>query len=488
MSEPALARLIANQRARWAVGDRVLVETYVQQNPTLMTDNDALLDLIYNEVYLREQSGETPQRDEYIRRFPHLARPIGDQFDVHQAIQVAQVSTIDVRPPTVPGWELLEQIGQGGMARVHRARNAKLGTVAAVKLLRDEHRRNDEVRRRFVKEARAASILDHPHIIKVFEVGECVAGPYIVMELIEGISLQEVIRCRRGGWKSADVDAPSLAPPSPLQATEWLIPVAEAVEFAHEKGIIHRDLKPANIMIDGAGRPRVMDFGMAKILGQGGSSGQSSTQHGTILGTPSYMPPEQAGDTKTRVGPYSDVYSLGAVLYALLTGQPPYAERDFLRTLLKVRSPEPPLPVRSLRPEVHEMLARICHKCLNKRAEDRYGTARELAEALRCFVQPLGTTAATLPACLVLVATGERIPLDRPVTVIGRSDECDVVLKRPDVSRRHCRIACLAEQVIVEDLGSSQGTQINGVPVVRGAVKHGDRVEVAGEVFQVVVG
>ncbi len=488
MSEPAIARLLADQRECWARGNCVIVEAYVHQYPALLADAEGLLDLIYNEVYLREQKGETPGRDEYIRRFPHLARPINDQFDVHQAIQVEQVSTIDVRPPVVPGWELLEQIGQGGMARVHRARNEKLGMIAAVKLLRDEHLRNDAVRKRFVAEARAASILDHPNIIKVFAVGECVAGPFIVMELIEGMSLEEVVRCRRGKWHTAADEAPALTTPTPEQAVEWLIPVAEAVDYAHGKGIIHRDLKPGNIMIDSTGSPRVMDFGMAKILRQAGSSGQSSTQHGTILGTPAYMPPEQAGDPTVRVGPYSDVYSLGAVLYALLTGKPPYSERDFLRTLLKVRSPEPPVPVRSLRPEVPENLAQICHKCLNKRPEDRYGSARELAEALRRFLQPVLPPVPALSVWLLSTATGERIPLVKETTVIGRADDCDLVLKRSDVSRRHCRIVRLADQVIVEDLGSSQGTRINGVAVVRGVVKHGDRVEVAGQGFQVLVG
>jgi serine/threonine protein kinase len=200
------------------------------------------------------------------------------------------------------------------------------------------------------------------------------------------------------------------------------------------------------------------------------------------------MPPEQAGDPKVRVGPYSDVYSLGAVLYALLTGRPPFAERDFLRTLLRVRSPEPPTPVRSLRPEVDDMLAQICHKCLNKRHEDRYGSARELAEVLRRFVQPVGPAAVALPVCLLSGATGARIPLAKAITVIGRSDECDLVLKRPDVSRRHCRIVRMADQVIVEDLGSSQGTRINGAAVARGGLNHGDRIEVAGQVFQVLIG
>jgi serine/threonine protein kinase len=465
MSEPpAITGLLADQRDRWARGDCVPVETLLHQHPALHPDTEGLLDLIYQEVFLRERRGETPQRDEYLRRFPHLAAPLGEQFDVHQAIQA------ETARPSIPGYELVAAVGQGGMGRVFKARDEKVGSLVAVKVLRPEHSRDRAVRKRFVAEAQAAAVLDHPHIVKVFAVGECDAGPYFVMELIEGATLEEIIR--RG-------------PPDLARAVGWLIPMAEAVDYAHGKGIIHRDLKPANIMVDGSDRPCVMDFGMAKILRQAGVAGPSSTQKNTILGTPSYMPPEQAGDDGPRAGPYSDVYSLGAILYALLVGRPPFDEGTFLATVLKVRSEELPPAVRSLRPDVPEMLERICHKCLSKSPADRYQSARELADEARRFLGSTGRAATAVPVCLCRPATAEQIPLVKEITVVGRSAKCDLVLEAPDVSRRHCRIIRLPEEVIVEDLGSSQGTCVNGSRVTRARLRDGDRLEIAGQVFEV---
>src|SRR5262249_32303900 len=155
------------------------------------------------------------------------------------------------------------------------------------------------------------------------------------------------------------------------------------------------------------------------------------------LGTPSYMPPEQAGEGP-RPGPYSDVYSLGAILYALLAGRPPFDEGSFLATVLKVRSEEPP-GGRSPRPEAPEVRERICHRCLSKRPADRYQTARELADELRRFLGADAGRAAPAPVCLSR-ATGEVIPLLKETTVVGRSAKCDLVLEAPEVSRRHCRI------------------------------------------------
>jgi serine/threonine-protein kinase len=448
---------------------------FLQNYPGLRDDADALLDLIYNEVFLRERRGEAPGRDEYLRRFPHLAAPLAAQFDVHQAIAAAAGS--ETGGPVIPGYEVLGVLGRGGMGVVHKARAEKLGTLVAVKVLRADQCLDRAARKRFLTEARAAAALDHPHIIKVLDVGECAAGPYLVMELIDGPVLEEVLR---GG------------PPDVTRAVGWLIAAAEAVHYAHGRGIIHRDLKPANVMLDAAGRPRVLDFGMAKVLPRAGRAGSSSTQEGTILGTPAYMPPEQAGDSATEPGPASDVYSLGAILYALLTGRPPFDEGDFMATVLKVRSAERPPAVRSLRPDVPAALEQVCHRCLSKRPADRYRSARELAEALRRFADVAGppapaAQAPTAPVALSSVATGEVIPLEKETTVVGRSPDCDVVVKAPDVSRRHCRIVRGAGEVIVEDLGSSQGTRVNGSRVARARLRDGDRLEIAGQAFRVLL-
>jgi serine/threonine protein kinase len=352
--------------------------------------------------------------------------------------------------------ELLQEIGRGGMGRVYKARQVHSGAIVAVKVLSGAHVSERAFRKRFLAEARAAAGMDHPHIVKVLEVNDCSSGPYFVMELIEGQCLEKIVRN---------------GPVTPAQAIQWLIPVAEAIHYAHGRGIIHRDLKPANIMLDGAGRPRVMDFGMAKILRGAAMSGPSSTQQGTILGTPSYMPPEQAGDSAIAPGPYNDVYSLGAILYVLLTGRPPFDEGDFLGPVLKVRSAERPPAVRSLRPDVPAGLERVCHRCLNKRPADRYRSARELAEALCRFAGAAGPPAPAIPT----------------PTVVGRSPDCDVVVKAPDVSRRHCRIVRGAGEVIVEDLGSSQGTRVNGSRVARARLRDGDRLEIAGQAFRVLL-
>ena len=332
-SEPLpqlLARLLAEQRARWERGDRFLVETYLHQHPALEGEADAILDLIYNEVFLREQAGETALLAEYVERFPRLSAPLRMQFAVHQAIQAPEASVDGPTGPEVPGYEILGEIGRGGMGVVFKARDRHLGRLAAVKMIRSKHCQAERVRKRFLAEIQTVAVLDHPHLVRVYTAGECATGAYLVMELLDGPSLAALLH---------------KGPLSIPQAVDLMIPVAEAVHHAHTRGVIHRDLKPANVMLDGAGRPRVMDFGLAKAFGNN-SVGLSSTQQGMVLGTPSYMPPEQAGKSRVKPGPHNDIYSLGAILYALLTGQPPYQEATLLATLLRVKSEHPPPGVR----------------------------------------------------------------------------------------------------------------------------------------------
>ncbi len=423
MPEPrsTVAVLLADQRARWEQGDRMPVEAYLAGNPRLRADTEGVLDLIYNEVFLREQHGETAHLEEYVRRFPQWRGPLELQFEVHQAIQAPAPAPA---PVEIPGYELVAEIGRGGMGIVYKAQDRSHGRLVAVEMLLPEHFQRRPALKLFLAESRAVVALAHSNIVKVYHVGESAAGPFYVMELIDGPSLDEVIR--RGTVPVA-------------WAVNTLLAVAEAVEYAHGQGVIHRDLKPSNILIDAGRGPVVVDFGMAKVRKGSTATGLSTgTRSGTVLGTPAFMPPEQTGTDLSATGPYSDVYALGAVLYALLTGRPPYDEGNPLDTIMKVRSPDPPPPVRGLRPDVSAELAQVCMKCLEKPPERRYPTALALAEALRPFQPRQPAAAAT--ACLIDLASGRHFPLVKATTVVGRLAECDLVVKAPEVSRRHCRI------------------------------------------------
>jgi serine/threonine protein kinase len=382
-------------------------------------------------------------------------------------------------PPSLVGqnigdFEILEEIGRGGMGVVYKARQVSLDRLVAVKMLLGDHFHNPALRTRFLAEARAAASLAHPNIVNVYQVGDCFAGRYFVMELIAGQSLEALIKDRA----------------VPITwAVSLLIPVAEAVHYAHTKGIVHRDLKPANIMIDQFRRPVVMDFGIAKFVGKP----SSLTQQGAVMGTPAYMPPEQAGEDISQVGPHSDVYSLGAILYTLLTGKLPYDAGSAFHTILKVISAELPPAVRQLRPEVPVELERICMKSLSKAAADRQASAQAFADELRRFrtratPQQAGssTVRATQPSVLLLSrATKKVFRIFIGTTVIGRSSECDVILKAADISKRHCQITLDGDQLTVEDLDSANGTCVNQQPIKRAPLKDGDELDIGGHLFQI---
>jgi serine/threonine-protein kinase len=263
-------------------------------------------------------------------------------------------------------FEVLEEVGHGSFGIVYKARQTSLDRLVAIKMLRPEHSHNTVVLERFRAEARAVANLRHPNIVQVYQAGACAAGHYFVMEFIEGPSLETILEERRITIASA---------------VALLIRVAEAVHSCHAQSIVHRDLKPGNIMIDRSRGPVLTDFGLAKSIAQP----LSLTVDGTIMGTPAYMSPEQAGEDLVQVGRHSDVYSLGAILYTMLTGRTPYDEGSVMRTILKIRSPEMPVSVRKLQPRVPVKLERICMKCLRKRPADRYQSARTLADALRQF-------------------------------------------------------------------------------------------------------
>jgi serine/threonine-protein kinase len=396
--------------------------------------------------------------------------------------------TIPTRPssegPTAapgPGWhvgkafgdfEVLEELGRGGMGIVYKARQKSLDRIVALKTLLAEHFLNPVVLSRFLAEARTAASLAHPNIVKIYQVGECDAGPYFVMEYIDGQSLDTLIQERTVpiSW-----------------ALSLMVTVTEAVHFAHTKGVIHRDLKPSNIMIDKLRRPVVMDFGLAKFVGQP----SSLTHHGTVMGTPAYIPPEQAGEDASLVGPASDVYSLGGILYTLLTGRPPFLESSSLKTVMKVIGPEPPPRVKTFRSDVPARLEHVCMKCLRKAPAQRYQSAQLLAKRLRKVLASLAqSTSISLRHTLPLVfltsqESGQQIRLFSPVNVLGRAKECDIIVRASDVSKRHCQILLKSEQVVVEDLGSSNGTIVNGRPVALALLKDGDQLDLAGHVFEI---
>jgi tetratricopeptide (TPR) repeat protein len=268
--------------------------------------------------------------------------------------------------PHVPGYVILGELGRGGMGVVYQARQQGLDRLVALKMVLAGEYAGAAERQRFRAEALAVARLSHPNVVQVFEVGEHDGRPYLALEYLAGGTLAH--RLHSG-------------PLPPREAAALLEPLARAVQAAHEKGVIHRDLKPANVLLTTDGAPKVSDFGLAKRLD--GSAGP--TPSGAVVGTPAYMAPEQAAGTPEAVGPASDVYALGAILYEALTGRPPFQAPTPVDTLLRVLSDEPPAP-RALNPAVPRDLETITLKCLRKEPQKRYATAGELAEDLGRFL------------------------------------------------------------------------------------------------------
>jgi serine/threonine protein kinase len=285
-----------------------------------------------------------------------------------------------VAPVVMGDYELMEELGRGAMGVVHLARQKSLGRMVALKMVL-AGQTTPTALARFQQEARSAAALDHPGIVPLFDFGEVENQPYYTMAYIEGDSLTGLVH-KQG-------------PLPPGQAAHLISQIADAVAYAHERGIIHRDLKPDNILIDRQGHPRITDFGLARRL----EEGPNLTSSGSVMGTPSYMSPEQAKGL-TELTPAVDIYSLGAMLHAVVTGESPFSGTSVYEVLLKVTQEAPP-PLRQINPDLPEALERIVLRCLEKDPPHRYATAADLAADLREWLDngqaPRASTPALVP-------------------------------------------------------------------------------------------
>jgi WD40 repeat protein len=361
----------------WRAGRRPRLEDYLagEGGPVLLRE------LLAVELAYRRSQGEQPPEDEYRARFP------GQDGLLRTVFAAADRGAGSERPPTVlaapgaagaggpaealplprvPGYELLEEVGRGGMGVVYKAWQKGFNRLVAVKTVLSGAHADSEDMARFRTEAEAVARVAHPHIVQVYEVGWHEGRPFYSMEFVEGGDLAAKVRG---------------TPQPPRQAAQLVAVLAGAMHTVHQRGVVHRDLKPSNILLTADGTPKVTDFGLAKLLVGAGAQ----TRTGAVVGTPSYMAPEQAAGKGQAVGPAADVYALGAILYELLTGQPPFKAETPLDALQLVVSAEPVAPSR-LQPKVPRDLETFCLKCLQKEPRKRYATAEDLAADLARFL------------------------------------------------------------------------------------------------------
>ncbi|MGB9688127.1 protein kinase domain-containing protein [Thermogutta sp.] len=517
-----------DQAIRQRQGRRV--EDYLSALEANALSTELWLELIYTEYVARCECGEQPKPEEYFHRFPQFAQDLEELFFLHQVVKESldeaglretdgrapalETSSLQsdvseltgaaelasespsreeldagtsatISPnheatssasripedtdredrafPTILGhYELLEEIGRGATAIVYKARDLRLKRYVALKVV-NQAAWDKTARQRFLAEVEAAAALRHPHIVQIYEIGESAESWFVAMEYLEGGSL---------------ADRPDKVW-SPREAAKMVATLARAVQYAHEHHILHRDLKPANVLLDADGSPKIADFGLAKRLDER----SLMTTEEELIGTPAYMAPEQTSSEVGRIGPTTDVYALGAILYELLTGRPPFHGRNVIETLLQVRHQDP-VPPNRLQPSVHRDLVTICLKCLEKDPSRRYPSAAALADDLHRFLEgqviwarPAGpveralkwlrrhaTVAVSLAAVMASVAIAivglrwyasemERIEADRRALSHLAEQQAQELRSQEDASRHQRYVDSLfrAEELLLEN-------------------------------------
>ncbi|MCC6508312.1 MAG: serine/threonine protein kinase [Pirellulaceae bacterium] len=355
--EQQLAEIVAAQLDKMQNGQSLDINALMKQHPHLTQH----IQEVWPALLLADVAGHCAASDEEEATSSHYG--LGGR----SPLMLGSDQTPEAFPGQMGDYELEEQIGRGGMGVVFRARQISLGRLVAVKMIQRERLTSEHERQRFLAEAQATARLDHPGIVPVYEVGDFDGHPFFSMQLITGKTLSERL---------------SDGPLPQREAARMLADVARAIDHAHQQGILHRDIKPSNIIIGADGRPLVMDFGLAKFL----DAANSLTHSGSILGTPSYMSPEQAGGRGASSGPAADIYSLGTVLYHMLTGRPPFIASSPIEMALKIIEHDPPLP-RLLDPTIDRDLEMIVIRCLQKPPDLRYPSAGALADDLESFTR-----------------------------------------------------------------------------------------------------
>jgi eukaryotic-like serine/threonine-protein kinase len=342
------------------------------------------------EEVCRDSPELLPQVRELLRRLRVVEAQVGALFPCPEALPESP-ELPDAGPPRLPGYEVQEVLGRGGMGVVYKARHHRLNRPVALKMLLAGAYAPPEELERFLRGAEFEAALRHANIVQVYDVGNLNGLPYVTMEFVEGGNLAQKL---------------AGTPLSAAQAAALVATLAEAVQAAHDGGIVHRDLKPANVLITANGTPKITDFGLARRL----EHGAGLTLSGAALGTPSYMAPEQARGQRDSIGPATDLYGLGAILYEILTGRPPFRSDTPAATLQQVLSEEPVPPSR-LNPRVPRDLDTICLKCLEKEPRKRYATAADLAAELGRFLEHKPVLARPVGPLGRLTRWGQRNPV-----------------------------------------------------------------------------